>query len=352
MNTLQLLEQTRQYIRLALPLMAKHHIPITPKNYTIWYKYVSSSDPDLTRAMEAMIQEGAPFTEEANETLYQKFGLGEDESELRKIREDLQQALLTIHKEVTEFNDQTDEYETFVNASVKALSEETTLEEIRGFIHEIVEKTKTLGQFGKSIRGRLKETTENLEILKRDFERIKAEAALDFLTGVANRKLFESTLEGMIREAAGPGDESLSLLLIDIDRFKNFNDEHGHLIGDEVLKFVAKKIREKVRGQDLVARFGGEEFAVILYQTALAGAKTVAESIRSFFAVTSLKAKMSSRNLGSVTVSIGVASFRSGDSPESLVHRADRGLYLAKREGRNRIAAEEEAYGRTPVRRP
>jgi diguanylate cyclase len=342
MNTLPFLEQTQQYLRLALPLMAQHRIPITPKNYTIWYKYVSSSDPDLTRAIDAMVREGAVFTEEANETLYRKFGIDKDESELRKIREDLQQALVAILKEVTEFSDQTDEYEQFVTISADTLSEENSLEEIREFIKEIVEKTKALGQFGKSVRRRLKETTENLEILKRDFERIKAEAALDFLTGIANRKLFESTLEQMVREAAGLGNLGLSLLLIDIDRFKNFNDDHGHLIGDEVLKFVAKKIREKVRGQDLVARFGGEEFAVILYQTALNGAMTVAETIRSFFAVTSLKAKMSSKNLGSITVSIGVASFSPGDSPETLVHRADRALYAAKEKGRNFVCGQED----------
>jgi diguanylate cyclase len=335
MNNISLLEQTRQYIRIVLPLMSQHNIPITPQNYTVWYKYVSSGEKELTKAIDTMIREGSPFTDEANEDLYQQFCVVKDDGEMRKIREDLKQVLLTILHEVTEFTDQTDEYEKFVTKSVDILSDEASMQEIRIVISEIIDKTKTLGQFGKSVRGKLKETTQALETLKRDLEVVKTEAAMDFLTGVANRKLFESTLDQLLSETEASRDRRLSLLLIDIDRFKNFNDQHGHLIGDEVLRFVAKKIKEMVKGQDLVARFGGEEFTVILPETPFEGAMTVAENIRKFFSTTSLKAKTSSKTLGSITVSIGIASYRPGDTSEGLVQQADRALYAAKEKGRN-----------------
>jgi diguanylate cyclase len=339
MDDRQLIEQTRSYIRLALPLMSKHNIPITPRNYSVWYKYVSSGVEELTRIINGMIEAGDQFSEEVNEALYRRFCAEKGESELRKIREDLQQVLLTILGEVTDLTGQTEEYERFVSNSVNRLSEDASIQEIRGVIGEIIDKTRILGKFGKSIRNKLEETTEALEMLKKDFAQAKTEATVDFLTEVANRRSFDSALAMFTNEATLNG-QPLSLLLIDIDWFKRFNDEFGHLVGDEVLKFMARKIKEMVRGRDLLARFGGEEFAVILPQTPIEGARIVAESIRSFFSKTSLKAKGTARNLGNITVSIGVTSFRPGEPAEAFIHRADRALYAAKETGKNRVSGD------------
>ena len=247
----------------------------------------------------------------------------------------------TILGEVTDLAGQTEGYESFLSNSVSVmLRDDASMEAVRDVITEIIDKTKALGQFGKTIRNKLQETTEALETLKKDFEQVKTEASLDFLTGASNRKAFESTLGDYIRESEALND-SLSLLLIDIDDFKIFNDEFGHLVGDEVLRFVAKKIKAMVRGRDFLARFGGEEFAVLLPQTPLSGAAVVAETIRSYFARTTLEAKSTSRRLGTVTVSIGAAVYRRAESPEEFVHRADNALYAAKKGGKNRTATED-----------
>jgi diguanylate cyclase len=232
-----------------------------------------------------------------------------------------------------------------VSNSVDRLTKVDSIQDIREVVGEIVERTKTLGHFGKSFSNKLKEATHALETLKKDFEQVKTEATIDPLTGVANRKLFNNTLSSLTEEAV-KDNFPLSLLLIDIDHFKRFNDEHGHLIGDEVLKFVAKKIRDLVKGGDLVARFGGEEFTVILPETALEGARIVGENIRKFFAKSSLKTKTTSLVLGNITVSIGISTFRPGDSPEAMIRRSDQALYAAKKAGRNRIA--DELSGEAP----
>ena len=134
----------------------------------------------------------------------------------------------------------------------------------------------------------------------------------------------------------------LSLLMIDIDNFKQFNDQHGHLTGDEVLKFMARKTKEIVRGRDFLARFGGEEFAVLLPHTPLSGAAVVAESIRKFFAQATLKSVTTSKRLGYMTVSIGVACYRPGEPLEHLINRSDLALYSAKEMGKNRVSTESD----------
>lgn len=333
MDNRSFIDEVHGYIRLALPLMSKQNIPITPKNYSVWYMYVSGSNGELSEAIDAMLQKGEEFSEEKNEALYRQFCAEKDEAELRKVREDLQQVLRTILKEVTDLTGQTEEYESFVSHSVSTLSEDASIQDIKNVINEIIDKTRTLGTFGKTIQHKLKETTEALEELKKDFEQVKTEVFVDFLTGIANRKAFDNMLAACINDMSG---KDLSLLLIDIDNFKRFNDEFGHLVGDEVLRFVAKKIRETVKGRDFLARFGGEEFAVILPQTGLAGAATLAESIRSLFAETPLKTA-TAKNLGIVSVSIGAACHRPDESSGEFVHRCDQALYAAKKAGKNRV---------------
>ena len=343
MNETKSIEELHGYVRLALPLMSEQNIPITPRNYGVWYEYVSGNNTELRETLDKMIEKGEEFSEEKNETLYRQFCAEKDENELRKLREELQQLLVTILTEVTDLSGQTEKYESFVSKSVDKLSEsqDISVQNIRNVVNEIVVETKQIGKSGKTLQEKLKKTTEELDVLQREFEQAKTESLVDFLTGAANRKAFDETLTNCAEEAASENND-LCLLMIDIDHFKRFNDEYGHIVGDEVLKFVTARIQEIVRGGDLVARFGGEEFAVILAQTPLQGAKTVAENIRAFFEKTKLKAVGTSRKLGVITVSLGVARYRPGEPLEKFINRSDKALYFAKKTGRNRVATESD----------
>jgi diguanylate cyclase len=133
--------------------------------------------------------------------------------------------------------------------------------------------------------------------------------------------------------------------MLDIDHFKQFNDKFGHLLGDEVLKIVARAITYCVRGKDIVARYGGEEFCVLLPGTPLSGAMKVADTIRTTIAMRDLKRKDTGESFGSITVSVGAAQFRSRgeDDIDALVKRADDALYRSKMAGRNRVTGESAA---------
>jgi diguanylate cyclase len=131
-------------------------------------------------------------------------------------------------------------------------------------------------------------------------------------------------------------------MLTDIDHFKTFNDSFGHLTGDQVLRLVAMSVKHNVKGQDTAARYGGEEFAVILPNTVLRAAITVADHIRRAVMTKELMKRSTGEHLGRLTISAGVATLRADDSAQSFLERADACLYAAKRHGRNRVMCETD----------
>jgi diguanylate cyclase (GGDEF)-like protein/PAS domain S-box-containing protein len=167
-------------------------------------------------------------------------------------------------------------------------------------------------------------------------EKLASMALSDGLTGLANRRAFDQALQGEWELTLREGSE-LSLLLLDIDHFKRFNDSYGHQAGDDCLRTIAAAVKDCVRSTDIAARYGGEEIAVILRTMGAAGARNAAEKLRG-----AIEALRLPQQDGWVTASIGVATAlaRQGGTartPESLLQAADNALYQAKREGRNRV---------------
>jgi diguanylate cyclase (GGDEF)-like protein len=159
-------------------------------------------------------------------------------------------------------------------------------------------------------------------------------ALRDPLTGTGNRIAMDQTLAREIDMAKRHG-QPLSLLMLDIDHFKHVNDSHGHAAGDEVLKTVAESIKDQLRNVDMVFRFGGEEFLILLSNTSREAAAMIGERLRYAAQVQDCYTAGTRIEL---TVSLGCSTLLPGESTESLLRRADNALYVAKREGRNRLA--------------
>ncbi|RON46183.1 hypothetical protein BK666_13635 [Pseudomonas frederiksbergensis] len=159
-------------------------------------------------------------------------------------------------------------------------------------------------------------------------------ALRDPLTGTGNRVAMDQTLQREI-EMSRRHLQPLSLLMLDIDHFKRVNDSHGHSAGDEVLKAVAASIKDQLRNVDMVFRFGGEEFLILLSNTTREAAAMVGERLR--FAAQAQEYVADGQSI-ELTVSLGCSTLLPGESAESLLRRADSALYVAKREGRNRLA--------------
>ncbi|OHX11467.1 diguanylate cyclase response regulator [Chromobacterium sphagni] len=210
-------------------------------------------------------------------------------------------------------------------------------DEVRGFELGAVDYiTKPVNQ--TILRARVRTHLE----LKRQTDLLSTIALIDGLTGIANRRKFDQDLQVDWLQCAR-NQQPISLLMLDVDYFKRFNDHYGHQVGDDCLRQVAQAIRQSIRRTiDLAARYGGEEFACVFPDTDANGAAYLAQNILS--AIRGLAIPHTASEADSVvTVSIGIATAmaRPSDSPQALVENADRQLYEAKRGGRARICAAE-----------
>jgi len=189
----------------------------------------------------------------------------------------------------------------------------------------------------RKIAGQLGQVLDTISV----YHHTRALSITDELTKVYNRRYFNQRFEREMQRAQRY-HRSLSLIMLDIDHFKIFNDTHGHLWGDAVLKQVAQTLEASLRKADILARFGGEEFVILLPEIDIAHGQQVAEKIRRAIENTPFP-KAETQPLGRLTVSVGLASFpEDAEDGSELIHRADQGLYLAKSRGRNQVGIYQE----------
>jgi two-component system cell cycle response regulator len=204
---------------------------------------------------------------------------------------------------------------------------------INDYLMRPIDRNEMLARVKTQVRRK-----RHADFLRTRLEESVEHAVTDALTGLHNRRYMEGHLRTLVDEAVGNG-RPLSLLVTDIDHFKNINDTYGHDAGDTVLKEFAARLRRNTRGMDLACRMGGEEFVVIMPETEIARARQVAERVRSCIAAEPFRVNATTQV--PLTTSIGIAMLeRTDDTPETIFKRADNALYAAKREGRNRVVAD------------
>ena len=313
----------------------------TPENYTVWYHFSAGKNADLKAEIERIIAQKVPFTPGLCSTLYKRFFSGERN---QKVLDDTAINAQTMIKDVlavvNNFSGETQNYNKDLGAYIENISKDYGDADVKDIIKELVGATVSLKERGEQMNQRLEESKLEIDQLRQNLQQVTSEAERDGLTGLFNRRTFERMVaEYMI--AAGDQKMDLCLIMLDIDHFKKFNDTYGHLLGDEVLKIVSHTLTDLLKGRDVVARFGGEEFVVVLPSTPIEGAMRVADSIRQAIAGKELKRKDTGQNFGQITVSLGVSRYRHGvDDIPKLLKRADVALYESKKLGRNRATRE------------
>lgn len=199
---------------------------------------------------------------------------------------------------------------------------------------QLLEDTRDAAISSLAIARQLHSHARQIEALAQTLDEARAEALLDPLCGLQNRRGFERAVAELFTAQSTQG---VAVLLADVDHFKQLNDEYGHLIGDKVLRIIGWTLQSKMRGGDLVARLGGDEFSVLLPQTTLHRAQALAERIRKAVASERITCPDGGGLRSPVTVSIGVAFGKVVDGFEAILTRADVALYQAKRLGRNHV---------------
>ena len=321
----------------AVEAMRAANVWPTPVNFELWLHYLANPKGELAIALEAALAAG-PLTEEASQTLAARHLVRVRLSEeIRDAGEQLSRELSSVAGAIAEARQSQVRYgETLAEAGREIETVADDPAELQRAVAVLSAATEQVRTENAHLERRLADSTSEVVKLREHLEEVRRDSLTDALTKLANRKAFDDRLQRAMTERKG----MLSVALLDVDHFKRFNDTYGHQTGDQVLRYVASVIERAAPSPRFAARYGGEEFAIVLPAEMPADVETVLESVRREIASRQLKRRSTEEDLGAVTISIGVAHFRPGDTAMSLMERADGALYASKRGGRNRLTGD------------
>lgn len=331
--------QSAEYLRLALKRMTQQEAGLHPASYAIWYEYVAGVNPDLQASIDAQLKKGKRLDDETTYALYSRYVAGLDAQAALRIGKSVGHLVDGVADSAAHAGDQASRFGNSLERWSDTLEPGAEVSDrLASGVADILRGTREMQQAISTLQNRLETSTREARELKQEVARAREEALIDALTGLVNRKGFDLAMAACL-EQTGSESPGPCLLMIDIDSFKRLNDTHGHLFGDRVLASIGEILRANVKGKDTAARYGGEEFAVLLPETPRGGAVGLAEALRALVANRRIRQMGRSESwIGNITVSIGVSDHLAGESSSEFIGRADRALYAAKAQGRNRVS--------------
>lgn len=331
-------KQAKGFSDAALERIAHEGLAVTPDIYELWYCYFSGQSAEVVRAIDILIANKQRIDEERCKELHYRFlSDARNEEAVRRAGEQINATLKSVSGVVQDVKSATSDYNSRLGSATTRIDAAKDPAEFKNVLREMMSDARNMIQRNQALEAELDKSSQVMETLQRDLEAVRREAMTDGLTALSNRKAFDAALKRVAEESVSMGT-TFSLLMLDIDYFKSFNDNFGHQIGDQVLRLVARTLTDGVKGRDIAARYGGEEFAIILPDTPLEAGVHVANALRRAIATKDVINRNTSEKLGRITMSVGVAEYKQSENPNDLIERADAALYTAKHNGRNQVA--------------
>ncbi|RUM46987.1 MAG: GGDEF domain-containing protein [Hydrogenothermus sp.] len=317
-------------VRQEISFLIRNNIPPLPKWYERWFLIFCYLHEEKKNLSDLEIK-----------GLYKQFfeELEENKFLTKNIQEKLDNIAKQVDNTLKEAIHQIENYDKNIERSSKNIektSKEILSDSIMPQIKEILGELHKIREQNEKLRYKMSEYHEEIQQLREELSVAKTEAEIDFLTAIPNRRRFMRALEDFLKDFREKG-YIFSLIILDIDDFKNINDTYGHLAGDEVLKDIASVLKFYLRANTIVGRIGGEEFAILLPGIDIEKAKSIAERIRKVIENRKV-------HVGDIVInpkaSFGVTQVKEGDTLETIINRADIALYRAKSKGKNRVEVE------------
>ncbi len=320
-------------VRKELSFLIKHNIPPVPKNYEKWFLlfcYLTEAGKDNLTDLEII----GLYKEIFDENI-----VSINEEDENKLSETLMTVAEKLDVIMLDLIENINTYEKNIDNHTEKLTstKEISYSDIAGAVNMVLKEIQELKKQNIMLKKEVEKYHEEIRKLQKELANAKAEASYDFLTGLVNRKRFERAIEDAIKDFHKK-NYPFSIIFVDIDNFKKINDTYGHLAGDIVLKEIASIFKFYLRANTVVARIGGEEFCILLPGVELKDAKNIAERLRKI--IENREVKLEDGTSIKVTASFGVTQVKMGDTVKSILERADKALYRAKKSGKNKVEVE------------
>lgn len=337
-NYWEMSEQARGFSDRAHELMRQHKCPPTPPAYELWFNYAAGLNTELMRVVDAGVADGSIHDPAFLRETHARFCGGGVLLQMEEIGTKLQQEAAKLGKALEQSGEETAGFGKALSDVAFHLNNGDT-KKAKEIISRFAATANAIEAKHKMLGAALNASSQEAAALRGKMDAVRKESTTDALTGLANHRTFDERLQQAAREARADGGD-FCVLLADIDNFKKFNDTWGTATGDHALRLVAQCVKANTKGRDTAARYGGQEFVILLPRTSVDNAAKLADHIRKTVESKMLVKSSDAGTRGSITVSFGIAKYRPGEPAVDAVTRAKQSLNQAKRAGRNRVVAE------------
>lgn len=329
------------YSQQTIDILAKYNIPPNPRAYEVWYAYIANNNIEISKAIDTLLDAGELPDREFTDQLYVTALSSENYSHvLDTTSMALSNQMNNISSSISDVDSDT---ELFVNVLSKYGA---TLKETDNPAEIIEKMAQATHKFQASVQG----FGENIESLQSEITKLKyhlsvirEEVNIDPLTLLASKKCYDQTVSKEIRKSIEV-QTPLCLLMIEVDHYSAFKEKWKQITAEQILCYISEVLKDNTKGRDTACRYSESCFTVILPQTHLEGAKTLANHIRTNVERKRIVKKNTGEFLGRITLSIGIVKYNESESIGQLLRRLDKTLYAAQISGRNCTITEDEAH--------